>query len=410
MRVAAMALAAGLAAPMAWGQASIIEITDPSPEPGTIIIGDLNADGSVAAGFRLLPGAGRAFRWTRDGGVEFIHDAVGGGDSGSSAAGVSTDGSVVVGQVGLDAFRWTRDETTLLGDLPGGDEFSSASAVSGDGLVVVGQSVHLPQPPDQRQPFRWTENTGMVGLGFPSGTTFGVALDTNSDGSVVVGDASGPGVSRAFVWTTDDGMGELPFFEPTETVRARAVSANGRFVVGGRSGGTPVGSAYRWSDLGIVDLGALPGDFRGALAEDVSADGSVVVGSTTIRVGSSLPSTAFVWTEASGTLSIEGVLVDCFGVPLDGIELRNAVAISSNGKVIAIEGVDASGRPAAFIVTLPIACRVDLDGDGVLTLFDFLLFQNFFDSDDRAADFDCDGELTVFDFLAFQNAFDAGCP
>ena len=54
-------------------------------------------------------------------------------------------------------------------------------------------------------------------------------------------------------------------------------------------------------------------------------------------------------------------------------------------------------------------CRADLDGDGVLTLFDFLAFQNLFDAGDPAADFDGDGELTLFDFLAFQNAFDAGC-
>ncbi|MFI4881946.1 MAG: GC-type dockerin domain-anchored protein [Phycisphaerales bacterium JB064] len=54
-------------------------------------------------------------------------------------------------------------------------------------------------------------------------------------------------------------------------------------------------------------------------------------------------------------------------------------------------------------------CRADLDGDGVLTLFDFLAFQNLFDTGDLAADFDGDGELTLFDFLAFQNAFDAGC-
>jgi len=26
-----------------------------------------------------------------------------------------------------------------------------------------------------------------------------------------------------------------------------------------------------------------------------------------------------------------------------------------------------------------------------------------------AADFDGDGELTIFDFLSYQNAFDAGC-
>ncbi len=54
-------------------------------------------------------------------------------------------------------------------------------------------------------------------------------------------------------------------------------------------------------------------------------------------------------------------------------------------------------------------CRADLDGDGSLTLFDFLAFQNAFDSGDPIADFDGDGSLTLFDFLAFQNEFDAGC-
>ena len=55
-------------------------------------------------------------------------------------------------------------------------------------------------------------------------------------------------------------------------------------------------------------------------------------------------------------------------------------------------------------------CRADLDGDGELTLFDFLAFQNAFDAGDLLADFDGDGVLTLFDFLAFQNEFDAGCP
>ena len=54
-------------------------------------------------------------------------------------------------------------------------------------------------------------------------------------------------------------------------------------------------------------------------------------------------------------------------------------------------------------------CRADLDGDGQLTLFDFLAYQNLFDSGDLLAGFDGDGDLTLFDFLAFQNEFDAGC-
>ena len=54
-------------------------------------------------------------------------------------------------------------------------------------------------------------------------------------------------------------------------------------------------------------------------------------------------------------------------------------------------------------------CYADFDGDGELTIFDFLGFQNAFDAGDLAADCDEDGSLTLFDFLCFQNAFDAGC-
>ena len=61
-------------------------------------------------------------------------------------------------------------------------------------------------------------------------------------------------------------------------------------------------------------------------------------------------------------------------------------------------------------IGVAVPCRADIDGDGVLTLFDFLAFQNLFDAGDLGADFDGDGVLTLFDFLAFQNEFDAGCP
>ncbi|UYV12708.1 MAG: hypothetical protein NCW75_00105 [Phycisphaera sp.] len=50
--------------------------------------------------------------------------------------------------------------------------------------------------------------------------------------------------------------------------------------------------------------------------------------------------------------------------------------------------------------------RADLDGDGVLTVFDFLAFQNFFDAGNLRADFDFSETLDIFDFLAFQNTFD----
>lgn len=77
-----------------------------------------------------------------------------------------------------------------------------------------------------------------------------------------------------------------------------------------------------------------------------------------------------------------------------------------------LDEVRITGRaltPAEFL-PLVTTCAADLDGDGALTIFDFLVFQGYFALGDARADFDADGQLTVFDFLAFQNAFDAGCP
>jgi len=93
------------------------------------------------------------------------------------------------------------------------------------------------------------------------------------------------------------------------------------------------------------------------------------------------------------------------------------IAVDTSGRVLRL---DAELGTSEFVLTTspPIAaagvahwhCRVDLDGDGELTIFDFLEYQNLFATGDPIADFDGDGALTIFDFLAFQNAFDAGCP
>lgn len=54
-------------------------------------------------------------------------------------------------------------------------------------------------------------------------------------------------------------------------------------------------------------------------------------------------------------------------------------------------------------------CYPDFDGDGELTLFDFLGYVNAFNAGAGAAECDGDNELTLFDFLCYVNAFNAGC-
>jgi len=83
------------------------------------------------------------------------------------------------------------------------------------------------------------------------------------------------------------------------------------------------------------------------------------------------------------------------------------------GNTLAVGSLDAlvGGEPTGAVDVFDLSCLLcpaDLDADGTLTVFDFLLFFNLFDAGDTQADFDGDGALTIFDFLAFQNAFDRG--
>ena len=95
---------------------------------------------------------------------------------------------------------------------------------------------------------------------------------------------------------------------------------------------------------------------------------------------------------------------------LRAIEVADMDQDGLDDVVIGIDLDDRSIRVRVLLTQGPCpGCRADIDGDGELTLFDFLAFQNLFDAGDPAADFDGDGGLTLFDFLAFQNEFDAGC-
>lgn len=56
-----------------------------------------------------------------------------------------------------------------------------------------------------------------------------------------------------------------------------------------------------------------------------------------------------------------------------------------------------------------VGCRVDADGDGQVTLLDFMAFMNLFGEGDPRADFEEDADLNLFDFLPFVNEFNTGC-
>jgi subtilisin family serine protease len=107
--------------------------------------------------------------------------------------------------------------------------------------------------------------------------------------------------------------------------------------------------------------------------------------------------------------SLQGIHKARTGQPMDPAALRQLLIDTGRPQGFGGHIGPFPNAAAAVDALLASLCRADLDGDGDLTLFDFLVFQNRFDAGDVAADFDGDGELTIFDFLAFQNEFDAGC-
>jgi len=73
--------------------------------------------------------------------------------------------------------------------------------------------------------------------------------------------------------------------------------------------------------------------------------------------------------------------------------------IFGHGLIDALAAVEAVG----------VGCYPDFDGDGDLTILDFVAYQNAFTGGDALADCDGDGDLTILDFVCFQNLFTAGC-
>lgn len=285
------------------------------------------------------------------------------------ANGVSSDGSVVVGQAkdGISgryrAFRWTEaGGMESLGTLGHGIS-SSATAVSFDGAVVVGHSNDVEEG-GYDYAFRWTVADGMVSLGTLNGGQSSVALGVSADGSVVVGSAADGAFGndeRAFRWTETGGMVSLGTLNGSGYSQATGVSFDGTVVVGGSADGASgnFGRAFRWTEGGgMVSLGTINGG-NYSWANGVSADGAVVVGEATDGASGNAGH-AFRWTEAGGMQSVEDWLI---GSGIDvAADLQTKVANGTNtdGSVV----VGQLQNEHAFIA------RVAKEGGGLVTLED----------------------------------------
>lgn len=148
----------------------------------------------------------------------------------------------------------------------------------------------------------------------------------------------------AMIWTSASatsaaeftGLGDFPGGDYRST--AAAVSADGSVVVGTSRVGTGVqgNRAFYWTPAGGMELlGGLPGmSSYWSWAKGVSADGSTIVG----QIRSSAGNQAYRWTKPTGMIAL---------ADLPGGQVRtDAYSVSADGSVIAGEGYDSAGAQA----------------------------------------------------------------
>jgi probable HAF family extracellular repeat protein len=205
-----------------------------------------------------------------------------------------------------------------LGGLPSdGTPYSVSQAIgiSADGSTIVGSSHWVSGYQAYGEACYWS-STGIHGLGHSQIGGFfegqGVARGVSSDGSVIVGTRGTEFGSQAFRWENGvmTELEDIPSGHyPNMYTMANSISANGSVIVGSSTSFEVV----KWEDSVITSLGS-------GRAYSVSGDGSVIVG-----VSSS--SSAFRWTSSTGMSGLNGL-------PNGGTFSSGATAVSSNGQVI----------------------------------------------------------------------------
>ncbi|HKD36061.1 MAG TPA: hypothetical protein VKB78_04650 [Pirellulales bacterium] len=316
----------------------------------------ISGDGTTVVGFAPVDNRNsKAFRWTAATGTVDIGDLAGGLPD-AAAGGVSFNGSVVVGRSSSatsfannsfydEPFRWTSSGMTGLG--LGFGTYGDSSDTSADGSVVVGQL--------SDQAFRWTQATGYVALGQLPGShpPNSSANAVSANGTVVTGYAWGTTGRLAYRWTAATGMQSIGVVAPgrpgDEYSEGLGISADGTTIVGASYIGPNIG-AFRWTAAGgMQGLGDFPGGTV-SQAFAVSGDGSIVVGQGDSSNGSS----AFIWDTTHGFRRLQDILdQDGLGQALSGWYLVRATGISNDGQTITGWGNGPNGT-AAWVVTLPV--------------------------------------------------------
>jgi len=271
--------------------------------------GGISANGQVVDGTAQGTEQGDitfvAFRWTAKAGLEAFNDQ----KAATGAFGLNRNGSIMAGNEGEEALRWTKGDVHVqhlgfLGVPNSGSPISLETGMDATGDYIIGSS--STSTAGQSEAFVW--NGGMSGLGFPSGDNASFALGIGSDSKTIVG----------FGYVTNT----------NET------------------------TAFYWTTLGGMQVLSAPAGLPYAVASAVSNNGSVIVGCATASTQPNIGDEAVMWNSHHVPKTVASIAA-MDGISIAGWTLSCATSVSAGGKTIVGNGIDPDGHNQAWLLQLP---------------------------------------------------------
>ena len=394
----------GLSSPFGFGT-RVASVAGVTPD-GSAVVGGAYIESGSSYSYT-------SFRWRRDIGFDEPVPAL--PNSLSEVRGISDDGRTIVGNIEstFDVTAWIVTDgaaVTLLG--------RTVAGISGDGSTCVGWTPADWSPDNQDHAGVFDTSSGeWTTLVLPPQYSGSRAFNASFDGSVIAGEAPIGllGVPEAFV-SSSGGVQRIVGPGDYFASSTICVDATGTVVFGSdvRREDDPFEGpvlrrvGWRWTAQdGAVEIGTLE-------IHAVSRDGRVAVGCY-VDEEFGTPTSAQVWDAFHGTRPLAEIMAAAGLVPeLAGWTLRTVDAVGRAGLEwsLAGTGTDPEGNDAAWVATLPfeaLACTADYNLDGFVNGVDFDTFVGAFEAGDVTADLDGDGFVNGVDFDGFTLAFEAGC-
>jgi uncharacterized membrane protein len=421
------------------GAASLVATTVSLAAPATITylpIGytctDLSADGSVIVGNVTGDGSYETFRWTAaEGAVRLGRGTVIPLGVGAGSPDVSYDGTRISASI-IDETNTMMTQGLWINGFwqealpPTGPDGAVVDSSIGSSWGLSGDGEHMTgfywTTSANAHPSTWSPDDGLAPLEVNPGRSARVNA-ANFDGSVVVGwEERFDGPWQPTVWR--DGLKQRLFETPSGGT-CEQVTADGSIVIGKNHNPLSAtreaviwtwnGTDYEQQYLGTLHGTAVGAGQSGALG--ISDNGSIVVGYNIFSLAPYYTGDGWIRFASDGVMvEAEDYLVSLGITFPSNLNIIDFAGISADGSTVIGAALDINnGLLQSFVLTLPASCpadatcAADLNGDGLIDTADLGILIGAFGSAEECSDTNGDGIVDTADLGVLIGAFGAGC-